>query len=737
MWGTRWGLQQCSDEPCVNTSLEAESMTLRIKLLGLSVFGVLAIALVALGSTFLLRGQVTETIREQGFQAAASEASNAVEQSRDLIVAQRQAVEEKVSSDLSVAEHVAADHGGFGFDGDQAAQWDAVNQFTKEVSRVSLPQMTVGGAWFGQDASAGAQVPLVDEIQGLVGGTCTVFQRMNDSGDMLRIATNVLKLDGNRAIGTYIPASNPDGSANAVVQTVLRGETFYGRAFVVNAWYVTAYKPIFDATNEVVGVLYVGVQKESVAGLRDAIETATIGKSGEVFVAAGSGSGAGTYIIAPGDGKTGDAVTAGGDGSGETWSALFDEAVASPGTTVTSSLVTDAGEQKLAVTYDKDWDWLVAGTVPLGDYHDAVVATAGAVDGALLRSGAAMVVVAGVLGVLAFIGSGRIAKPIHDLTQAVSNIADGEGDLTKQITVSGSDESGRLAEAINRFIEKVRSLVSDISETSSQLGERVERLDSASSDIESGVNEQTSVTSRVAAAVEEIVASISEVAHESNNASEEAGAAGEQATSGGQIVRETVTGMEQIAEAVTEASSAIATLGQRGEQIGEILGVINDIADQTNLLALNAAIEAARAGEHGRGFAVVADEVRKLADRTVKATDEISSSIDAIRTETQQAVQIMELGTERVSQGVELASNAGDALDAIVSRSTSVSRMISSIASAAGEQSNAGESIAHGVASIRDQSGRVADSTRTTSELASELSQQYGDLQNQVARFKI
>ena len=148
----------------------------------------------------------------------------------------------------------------------------------------------------GGDYRAGWQHSITqDEVQALVGGTCTLFQRMNPAGDMLRVCTNVLKLDGTRAIGTYIPAANPDGSPNPVIATVLKGETFVGRAFVVNQWCITAYRPICDENRNVVGVLYFGIPQEEVPELRQGIMDMVVGKTGYVFVLAGSGDEKGKY----------------------------------------------------------------------------------------------------------------------------------------------------------------------------------------------------------------------------------------------------------------------------------------------------------------------------------------------------------------------------------------------------------------------------------------------------------
>ncbi|MEM9881316.1 MAG: methyl-accepting chemotaxis protein [Planctomycetota bacterium] len=201
----------------------------------------------------------------------------------------------------------------------------------------------------------------------------------------------------------------------------------------------------------------------------------------------------------------------------------------------------------------------------------------------------------------------------------------------------------------------------------------------------------------VAAAFDRVAAATAEVNRRAADAAASAERSGAMAADGVRVVDETVAGMQAIREAVEASSASVAELGQRGEQIGQVIGVINDIADQTNLLALNAAIEAARAGEHGRGFAVVADEVRKLADRTTQATEEIAGSIRAIQDETTSAVQRMDAGTAQVAAGVERAGTADASLRQIVDSAREVAGMVRSIAAAAEAQSAASDEVARGI----------------------------------------
>jgi methyl-accepting chemotaxis protein len=252
-----------------------------------------------------------------------------------------------------------------------------------------------------------------------------------------------------------------------------------------------------------------------------------------------------------------------------------------------------------------------------------------------------------------------------------------------------------------------------------------------------GAQEQTSQAGEVASAVEEMTKTILENSRNAGVAAETAKQARVNAEQGMSVVAETVAGMQRIAEVVQQSAGTVRELGKSSDQIGEIIGVIDDIADQTNLLALNAAIEAARAGEQGRGFAVVADEVRKLAERTTHATKEIAGMIKKIQTDTAGAVMSMEEGTGEVEKGKLLADRAGASLQEIVGVSQKVTDMVTQIAAASEEQSSASEQISKNVEGISKVTGETAQGTEQIARAAEDLNRLTDRLQQLVGRFSI
>ena len=221
---------------------------------------------------------------EESIELAKTDLDHIAESVYRMAETQNDVLTKALTSYLNIAREIAEDLGGISF-AYENVPWNAVNQYTQNSIPVDLPKMLVGNTWFGQTRDLGTSVPVVDRVKNLAEDvTCTVFQRMNANGDMLRAATNVVKTDGTRAIGTYIPRTNPDGKPNPVVSEVLRGQTFSGRAFVVDRWYLTTYEPIYNKDKYIVGMLYVGIPQESVQSLRQAIYDIEIGDTGYLYV---------------------------------------------------------------------------------------------------------------------------------------------------------------------------------------------------------------------------------------------------------------------------------------------------------------------------------------------------------------------------------------------------------------------------------------------------------------------
>jgi methyl-accepting chemotaxis protein len=331
-----------------------------------------------------------------------------------------------------------------------------------------------------------------------------------------------------------------------------------------------------------------------------------------------------------------------------------------------------------------------------------------------------------------------VLRPLHGLSSIAKDMAQGDGDLTRRAPVkSGSDEVAELGRYFNLFIEKIQRAIVMVNEGTNRLVSSTVQLSTTADLVVRAAEGQGARIVQSASAVEEMTMTAGEVARNSTDAARLAQETAETAKNGQEVMQETVAGMQQVSQAVRQAATIITTLGRSSDQIGQIVRVIEDIADQTNLLALNAAIEAARAGEQGRGFAVVADEVRKLAERTTKATKEIGDMIRQIQQDTKTAVTSMEQGTNQVGQGVELANRTGEALAKIFSMVNSTAGMIQQIAHAAEEQSVASRQIAGDLEAVTQTTRETTNGINKSAKACHDLSSLAGDLQKLVKAFRV
>ena len=312
-----------------------------------------------------------------------------------------------------------------------------------------------------------------------------------------------------------------------------------------------------------------------------------------------------------------------------------------------------------------------------------------------------------------------------------------EKDLSTVLDESRKDEMGQLAKWFNLASSSLRDVMSLVTEATSRVSSAAEELSASARQSTTGAEDQTARTDAIASAMEELSATITSVSTNLNDAANISKQAMDTALEGGEVATNAIDGMKSIDETVKEAANIIATLGDRSQQIGEVINVINDIADQTNLLALNAAIEAARAGEHGRGFAVVADEVRKLAERTTKATKEIGHTIEEIQVKTGEAVTSMNRGTIEVSKGLEQIDKTGNALQQILNMVKKLSDRVSEVAVAAEEQAATTADMTNNTANVSRVAREMANGAEQTSAAAVDLTKLATDLSATVKQFKI
>jgi len=665
-------------------------MTLKVKLLTSKLC--LTVAPMVIVSVFALwqaKAAFTKTAEQSraGFEANTAGGEEALIAAGDndlthlaqgvyaLCQAQQELLQQKVDADLNVARAVLERTGDVAF-AEQTVEWEAVNQYTRMKQKIPLPKMMVGQTWLGQNRRTETPSPVVDRVQGLVGGTCTIFQRMNERGDMLRVSTNVKKLDGERAIGTFIPAVNPDGKPNPVLEAVLGGQTFNGRAYVVNAWYITAYEPIVDAGGDVVGMLYVGVNQDSATSLRKAIMSLKVGQTGYVYVLNARGPTRGHYVISAGGKRDGENIWEARDADGR----LFIQDICASAVRLQPGEIGDARypwqnpgdpvprDKVVKLAYFAPWDWVIG----VGSYEDEFFGAAREME---VRA------------------KETLARMKQTQDETMSSFTTWFFIIGGVVAVIGGGIALLVASSIDRPISRVvRSLV----EGSALVAEASEQVNGAAAQLAEASSEQASSLEETSAALEEMSAM---TRNNTDNAQQANG-----------LVTQVREAAHQSDQEMGQLNSAMAGINESSSQISKIIKVIEEIAFQTNLLALNAAVEAARAGEHGKGFAVVADEVRSLAQRAADAAGETTA--------------LIEQSVTRAKEGTAAAGGFGEKLQGIVSNVSEASDLVNGINRASEEQTQGVEQISTAVSQMDRVTQSIAASAEESASAVEELSAQ-------------
>ncbi|NUT74317.1 methyl-accepting chemotaxis protein [Pseudomonas sp. C1C7] len=543
----------------------------------------------------------------------------------------------------------------------------------------------------------------VDQFKQMTAGVATVFVRSGE--DFIRVSTNVSKQDGSRAIGTVLDHANP------AYARLMAGQSFVGRSLLFERFYMSQYTPVRDSSGKVIAVLYVGFDYTDAQKAQfENLKRFRIGQTGSLALLDEQNK---WLVPIAGVEALDQAVPAvvalaKTPGKGDFWSDKAEDfySIAVPFADGPWSVVASMPKSEIsAVT------WSVGIRLAIGSLLAMLLAVGAAVW--LLRS--------------------KLA-PLGDLVRQAEAL--GAGDLSVRLNVSSNDEIGQLSRAFNQMSQALSTMVEHIRNASLEVNSRAQALSGLSGGAYEGMEQQSGEITSMAGAVEEFSATSLNIADNMGNTQRLAQENAQQTQIGRTSMDEASSSLEQIAGALNSTASVINTLGQRSQEIGGIVGVITSIAEQTNLLALNAAIEAARAGEQGRGFAVVADEVRNLASRTREATDEISGMIHSIQQETGNAISTMEQGNVLMQEGLSRNANVAAALARIDEQSRSAGQQFAAITTATQEQSSTATLLSSNLQSIALANSEQREVVSNLAVTAKELEKLAADLRSEVDRFR-
>lgn len=667
-------------------------------------------------------------------------------------------IKKQLEGTANIANYVIKKAGGIHLNYANEVNWTVLNEETRQTSEVKLPQMLLGNEWIGQNKSFSRTTPIVDPVKDLLGGTISIYQKMNDSGDMLRVATNLSTPTHERAISMYFPATNSNGKQDPIVASILQGKSYSGSVYIFDDWFLANFEPIKGEGNEIIGALSVSLRQKNIESLITAIQSIVVGTNGYVWVIKGSADSDSIIDDIIIKSTTVEKSNIINDQSKAIYEAIRKNALnlkeKEIGTEVASWKDPEdklASEKTIKYIYFRDWDWVIGITAYNRDFsgsYSQIKSLFDQLKTAVILGALIALITA---GVIAFYFGGLIIKPITALTKIAARVAEGNigaavaliekinkgEDKTLANTKNRDDETGDLCRAIIAMTGNLNRIIGQVKTSSIQLISTAMEISSTAKMQETTVNDFGASTNEIAAAVKQISSTSQELFNTMSNVSNVANETGSMADAGLSELSGMESTMKNLTDATTSISSKLAVITDKAGNINSVVTTISKVADQTNLLSLNAAIEAEKAGEYGVGFAVVAREIRRLADQTALATLDIEQMVKEMQSAVSAGVMEMDKFTEEVHSGVVEVAQISEHLQKIILQVQDLSPRFIAVKEGMQSQSQGAHQISDAMANLTDAAYRTSNSLKEFERATKSLHRAVDGLRNEIARFKV
>jgi methyl-accepting chemotaxis protein WspA len=634
--------------------------------------------------------------------------------------------------------------------------WTLVSDSGQDGHSLTLPAMQIGGNVFTPDTRTGLYSPVVDDIRRITGWDCTLFQRINQQGDMLRVASTLEHVSdkSRRAVGTVIHATDSDGALNPIIQTILDGKTDSRVEEVLGNTFLVSRMPVTNAAGEIVGMLGVGRKINAMDFLKKIIAKTGVGEKGYVWVIKSDGPDKGTAIISEEGQQDGQQLWDQQDAEGHYYVRdMLEMAAQKPSGEiqferyVIRNPANDEYKTRIiAFTAFEPWHWVIGASAYEDAYYTLNEKIRDETRESLMFLAVAGLVLLVVSVILSSIIGRHIARPLDHINQVARCIAEGNIREAVQLVRHGRgvkspqaarDEIGDLYESFEKMTDNLAGLLGQVQRSGIQVTTSTTEIAAASRQLEATAVEQAASTRAVSQTTQRISRTSESLVQTMDSVSNTADQTADMAETGREKLHEMQTVMQQLVKATSSISSKLAVINEKTTRISSVVTTINSISDQTNLLSLNAAIEAEKAGEHGRGFSVVAREITRLADQTATATQDIEYMVKEMQSSVSSGVMEMDKFGEEVRTGVREAAAIAAQLGSIIDQVRALGPQFEEVQGGMTEQVDGARQISETIEQLAATADQTRDALHEFQHVTEQLNTAVQGLQQEVSRFRI